>query len=55
MGLRWKWSILEVFLQIIVAAVGPLPNGKYGADKCTKEQTQNSGGSSFLHGGEPKP
>ncbi len=31
MGQRWKWSISEVFLQIIVGGVGPLPHGKYGA------------------------
>ena len=31
MGQRWKWSISEVFLQIIVGRVGPLPHGKYGA------------------------
>ncbi len=31
MGLRWKWSISEVFLQIIGEGegVGPLPHGKY--------------------------
>ena len=31
MGLRWKWSISEVILQIIVLGVGPLSYGKYGA------------------------
>ncbi len=31
MGLSLKWSISEVFLQIIVGGVGPLPHGKYGA------------------------
>ncbi len=31
MGLSWKWSISEVFLQNIVGGVGALYSGKYGA------------------------
>ncbi len=27
MGLSWKWSISEVFLQIIVGGLGPFPMG----------------------------